>query len=149
MARLLTNVVWGGAPLSSGVIAGNPWRIGMKQIKRARIAALIGLSAAFVLVFVALGNVRKPVRKPLLRVGMSEYDFSKYIYAQTESTKHSWLTRQVFLTRWVDSSHAETFKMFYCRNYCLAFRFQQVEFTNSIVVHLKRARWRVLGVLVQ
>jgi len=104
----------------------------------------VGLSAALVVVFLFARNQRPPS----LRVGANEHDFSQYIYTQTESAKRSHFGKVDFFVRWVDQSHAETYRMYNCGRRTILFRFQQVEFTNGVVVHLKPARWRVFGVLV-
>ena len=118
----------------------------MKRIPSSRILAkyAAGLSAILVIAFLLATSHNQP----LLRVGANEHDFSQYIYNQTESAKRAHVGKIDFFVRWVDQSHAETYKMYNCGNHNVLFRFQQVEFTNGVVVHLKRARWRVFGVLV-
>lgn len=120
--------------------------VGMKRTPSFRTLAKygVGLSAVFVVAFLlAMSH-----HQPLLRVGANEHDFSQYIYNQTECAKRSHLSKVHFFVRWVDQSHAETYRMYNCGNRNLLFRFQQVEFTNGVVVNLKRARWRVFGFLV-
>jgi hypothetical protein len=104
----------------------------------------MALTAALVVVFLLATNHQRP----LLRVGANEHDFSQYIYTQTESAKHSHLGKVDFFVRWIDQSHAETYRMYNCGSLNILFRFQQVQFTNGVVVNLKRARWRAFGVLV-
>lgn len=118
----------------------------MKRIPNIRTIAKYAmvLSAALVVAFLVV----KMHERPLLRVGANEHDFSQYIYNQTESAKRARLSKVDFFVRWVDQSHAETYRMYSRGNRNILFRFQQVEFANGVVVRLKRARWRVFGVLV-